>query len=72
MNPPGTGLTFARGTVPTPRGEISVAWHRPAGGAPFTLDVTIPPNTAAAVAIPGGAAAQLGAGTYHVEGKPGT
>lgn len=34
------GLTWARGTVPTPRGVISVAWQKADGT--FTLSVTLP------------------------------
>ena len=60
--PPPTGLSWATGRVPTPRGSVSVAWHRPdpataaADGAAFTLDLTVPANAAATVQIPAGAA----------------
>jgi hypothetical protein len=37
------GLEFARGTVPTPRGPIRVAWEL--RGAELSLEVTAPPGT---------------------------
>ncbi len=62
--PPNSGLTFATGTVPTPQGPITVAWRR--AGASFTIDLTVPPNTRATVAVPGHVAVTFGAGTYRL------
>ena len=48
---PGGGLTHAYGSHTSPYGEVSTSW-RSEGGL-FQLDVTIPPNTAAIVKLPG-------------------
>ncbi len=46
-------LAWARGTVPTPRGPLSVSWTRAAGASgPVDLEVTVPPNAGATVHIP--------------------
>jgi alpha-L-rhamnosidase len=50
--PPQAGLAWATGAVPTPRGTVEVAWQQPAAGGQFALDVTVPPNAAAAVHVP--------------------
>ena len=57
--PPPAGLDWALGTVPTPRGRISVAWRRPTAADPhFSVDVGVPPNSVAALLVasegPGG------------------
>ena len=49
--PPPAALDAARGTVPSPAGTISVTWRHGAHGA-FSLDLTVPPNTAATVRLP--------------------
>ncbi len=61
VSPPTSGLAQARGTVPTPRGAISVAWCRaaPGGGPPNSVAVTVPPNSVAAVSVPGAAASDI-------------
>lgn len=65
--PPAHVLAHAEGTVPTPHGPITVRWRR---NPVFSLEVTVPPNTTAAVHVPGtgkaGSAAvvEVGAGTY--------
>jgi hypothetical protein len=51
-------LASVSGTVPTPAGIISVHWERAHGG--FTIDLYVPPNTAAIVG-----SQHVGAG-YHV------
>jgi alpha-L-rhamnosidase len=54
VSPPTGGLAAARGSVPTPRGAISVAWSRPpASHPPFSVEVTVPPNSTAQVRVPG-------------------
>ena len=53
VRPPSGGLDHATGTLPTPRGTVTVAWHRPADSTDaFTLDVTVPPNMRATVELP--------------------
>jgi alpha-L-rhamnosidase len=53
LAPPRTGLAFASGRVPTPRGAVVVSWHaRRAGGGAATLDVTVPANATATVQFP--------------------
>lgn len=47
---PPTALASAGGHFDCPRGRIAVAWKRTAGG--FALDVTVPGNSRATVAIP--------------------
>jgi alpha-L-rhamnosidase len=51
--PPPEGLDWALGTVPTPRGTVSVAWRRPTPADPrFSVDVEVPPNSAATLTVP--------------------
>ncbi len=45
---PPHGLSWARGTVPTPHGDIEVAWQRE--GESLALSLTVPPNTRALLA----------------------
>jgi alpha-L-rhamnosidase len=57
--PPPDGLAWALGSVPTPRGTISVAWRRPTSADPrFSVDVAVPPNSTATLSVaadgPGG------------------
>ena len=54
VTPPTGGLGRAAGTVPTPRGTVSVSWVRNPGGGPFQLDVEVPPNSVAEVTVPAG------------------
>jgi len=54
---PGGGLTYARATLRSPYGEISSAWQLTETG--FRLQVTVPPNTRAAVRIPARDLAQV-------------
>ena len=59
VTPPRAGLAQAAGMVPTPRGTVSVSWQRSreaVAPGPFTLDVTVPPNSAATVQLPVGTA----------------
>ncbi len=57
------GLSHAEGTVPTPRGDIRVAWRRDAGC--FHLAVEIPDGCVAELVLPDGATTSVGAG-HHV------
>ena len=45
---PPPGLDWARGTVPTPHGDIVIAWKRE--GDALTLSLTVPPGTRAVLA----------------------
>jgi alpha-L-rhamnosidase len=50
---PPRGLAWARGTVPTPRGAIGVAWTRPTTSDPhFSVEVEVPPNSVSQVSVP--------------------
>jgi alpha-L-rhamnosidase len=50
ISPPGAGLAWAEGTVPTPRGTIEVRWRRgDDSGDASTLDVVVPANSTAVV-----------------------
>jgi alpha-L-rhamnosidase len=51
VRPETEGLNFAEGTVPTVKGPISTRWEKPAGGS-FSLSLTVPANTRAAVYLP--------------------
>ena len=73
-------LKWAKGHVPTPHGDVAVAWTL--GDGKFTLDVTVPAETAAEVTLPvtrfeqagitmagkpAGAVIPLSAGQHHIE-----
>jgi hypothetical protein len=47
---PVPGIDWARASHESPRGPVTVSWRREAGV--FTLDLTLPPNTSALVAMP--------------------
>jgi alpha-L-rhamnosidase len=50
--PPSSGLAWALGTVPTPRGTVSVAWSAPTpGDRMFSVEVTVPPNSTATLTV---------------------
>jgi alpha-L-rhamnosidase len=70
--PTTTGLDWAGGTVPTPRGSIEVAWRRPTSpGGQFVLDVTVPPNTSATVTVPAASPGRVTEGGRPLPGAPG-
>jgi alpha-L-rhamnosidase len=50
VTPPRGGLASASGVVPTPRGSITVAWHRSSPGS-STLKLTVPANATATVRL---------------------
>ncbi len=61
---PGGGLTQCRVRHVSAYGPIEAAWR--ITDATFELDVVVPPNTVAAVALPGGAAPiEVGSGHWH-------
>ena len=45
-------LTWSKGRVPTPHGDIDVDWTGPSTAARFTMDVTAPAGTTGTIAIP--------------------
>ncbi len=60
VSPPFSGLTWAQGTVPTPRGEIALRWRRVRNdGAGLSLDVTVPAGARATIRIPAVAARDI-------------
>jgi alpha-L-rhamnosidase len=65
---PGGGLTFARATLKSMYGAIESAW-RIDDGQRFTLDVTVPPNTAASVFLPDGARHEVAPGRHRFEAE---
>ncbi len=62
-------LTWVRASYESVRGRIASAWRR--DGRRFTLEVTIPPNTAATVRVPAAAAAAVTEGGRPADGAPG-
>ncbi|GLY74317.1 alpha-L-rhamnosidase C-terminal domain-containing protein [Actinoallomurus iriomotensis] len=50
VQPHPAGLTWAEGTVPTPRGDIAASWRDGADG--FRLAVTVPGRTTGRLAVP--------------------
>jgi alpha-L-rhamnosidase len=67
---PGGDLTWAKAAYDSPYGRISTEWNL-AGGT-FSLDVTIPPNTAATVDLPDGKIIEVGAGQHAFKAKVST
>jgi len=57
IDPQPGNLTSGSATMPTPRGQVTVAFTNPSGGA-FTATVTIPPTASGKVALPGISAGQ--------------
>jgi alpha-L-rhamnosidase len=51
VRPETGGLTFAEGTVPTIKGDITTRWEKSSNGQ-FTLAVHVPANTRASIYIP--------------------
>ncbi|MDI5977932.1 glycoside hydrolase family 78 protein [Amycolatopsis magusensis] len=60
---PDAALTHASARHHTPYGEASVAWRREGGE--FTLEVEVPPGSAARVHVPGQAAVEVGHGRHR-------
>ncbi len=72
VSPPPSGLDWAGGTVPTPRGTIAVAWRRPASpGSEFVLDVTVPANASATVHLSAAGPHDVTDGGRPLRGAPG-
>ena len=61
---PGPGMTSAAATHETPYGTAEVSWAL-SGGTAFSLEVTVPPNTTAEVALPDRSApVEVGSGRH--------
>lgn len=63
---PGGGLSWARSSLRTRHGLVSVAWALTSAGA-FTLDVELPPGVTALVRLPDGPETELAGGRHHLE-----
>ena len=59
------GLNFAKGTVPTPKGDVQVSWIRELNR--FVYDVTLPPRTGGTIDLAGFAGA--GAILFSIDGS---
>jgi alpha-L-rhamnosidase len=67
VQPPSGGLDHASGTVPTPRGMITVSWSR--SGKSVTVRITVPTNATAFVHLPGKPVQKVGSGTHVVRSR---
>jgi hypothetical protein len=63
------GITWARASYASPRGPVAVAWRNEEGT--FTLEVTLPPNSAAEVSVPTADPGSLREGGQPLERAPG-
>ncbi len=64
IRPSPCGLTWAKGIVPTPHGDVSVSWKL--AGEKLVLDVTVPAGTDAEVILPANVI-HVKAGQHHLE-----
>ncbi|HZG77795.1 MAG TPA: family 78 glycoside hydrolase catalytic domain, partial [Paenibacillus sp.] len=64
-------LAYVRASYESPYGPIRSAWERQADGS-VVVDVEVPPNTEAEVALPGVAAQVVGSGSYRFVCPPAT
>ena len=62
---PGGGLTWAKTSLETPHGPVSVSWSRPDGGE-LELEVRLPDGVDGVVRLPGQEDRAVGAGTHRV------
>jgi len=62
---PGGGIRWARSSLQTRHGQISVSWTQDAEG-PIELDITVPDGIAALVQLPGAGGQELGSGQHHL------
>ena len=69
VDPPPSGLTWASGRVPTPRGPIELAWSRQTPT--FALDLTVPANTTASVSIAAPSVTAVTESGRAIAGDPG-
>ena len=66
---PGGDIRWARSSLDTRHGTISVSWSQRDGG-PIELDVAIPEGVTAQVQLPGGEAQELGPGRHQHSSPP--
>ena len=59
----GGGITWAKGGVKTPYGEISVYWEQKDGA--FTIDIGVPVSCECELTLPDGKTAKLTSGSHH-------
>jgi len=59
------GIRWARSSLETRHGKISVSWSRTDGG-PIDLDIAIPDGATAVVELPGAEAQELGSGQHKI------
>jgi alpha-L-rhamnosidase len=62
---PGGGIHWARSSLETRRGKISVFWSQEDNG-PIDLDIAIPDGATAVVELPGAKAQELGSGQHRI------
>jgi alpha-L-rhamnosidase len=62
---PGGDISWARSSLETRDGKISVSWSRDGDG-PIELEIAIPEGVTALVQLPGTPAQELGSGQHHV------
>ena len=62
---PGGGLSYARASLETQYGKLSSSWQIAAST--LTLNIEIPPNTAATVTMPSGKVQDVGSGTWQFQ-----
>ena len=62
---PGGDIRWARSSLETRHGKISVSWSQDAEG-PIELDVAVPDGVTALVQLPGTEAQELGSGQHHL------
>jgi alpha-L-rhamnosidase len=62
---PGGGIGWARSSLETRHGTISVSWSQQDRG-PIELDVAIPEGVTAQVQLPKGQPRELGAGRHRI------
>jgi alpha-L-rhamnosidase len=66
---PGGGIGWARSSLETRHGTISVSWSQQDSG-PIEVDVAIPDRVTAQLQLPGGQLRELGSGQHHVSSSP--
>ncbi len=58
-------LEWARGVIPTPKGDIRIDWKKPAGER-FEIEIELPKGVEAEMIMPGGSKRNLGPGQHHL------
>jgi alpha-L-rhamnosidase len=68
---PGGDIRWARSSLETRHGKISVSWSQDSGGA-IELDIAIPHGVTALLQLPGSQGHELGSGVHHLSSASGT